>query len=245
MPGGPARIPSPWRCWSASTSGPCTPTRWPRRCASGPSRRASVSTTGPCTPSSSRWRSGAHQGHRHHPGGQAPGADRLRDHRRRARGDGRLAHRAHRRAGQGIPALHGRPVFHAALDPDDALRALRRRAECYVKLAGLRAAMKAATRGRAAAPVRAGSRVRGGAAGRRAAVRQGLIDEIETSTLEGLDMWRSFHDEGIDPAEVNFSFELPLTLKNDPGPRVAARGPGSHNHEPDPRGPTPEAAPTA
>ena len=40
----------------------CTPTRWPRPCASGPSRRASVSTTARSTPWSSRSRRRASSG---------------------------------------------------------------------------------------------------------------------------------------------------------------------------------------
>jgi hypothetical protein len=35
----------------------------------------------------------------------------------------------------------------------------------------------------------------------------GLIDEMATGTLEGLDMWRMFHTEGFDPEEVHFSFD--------------------------------------
>ena len=52
----------------------------------------------------------------------------------------------------------------------------------------------------------------------------GLVDEISTGTLEGLDMWRLFHTEGFNSEEVHFTFDH-RSPENDPGPRVAPRGP--------------------
>ena len=36
----------------------------------------------------------------------------------------------------------------------------------------------------------------------------GLIEDMESDDLEGLDMWRLFHTEGFDPEEVEFTFKL-------------------------------------
>ena len=35
----------------------------------------------------------------------------------------------------------------------------------------------------------------------------GLVDEISSGTLDGLDAWRMFHTEGFDPKEVHFTFD--------------------------------------
>jgi hypothetical protein len=36
-----------------------------------------------------------------------------------------------------------------------------------------------------------------------------LVDAIAGGTLEGLEMWRSFHSADFDPDAVHFTFELP------------------------------------
>ena len=36
-----------------------------------------------------------------------------------------------------------------------------------------------------------------------------LVDDMESGRLQGMDMWRHFHTEGFDPAEVEFNFERP------------------------------------
>jgi len=92
--------------------------------------------------------------------------------------------------------------FVGALHPDDALQALRERAEALgFKLAGLRGSMKAAKdaglprlfeleveyeEGQLAAELRFVKR---------------LIEDIETNNLDGMEMWKSFHDEGTIPLE--------------------------------------------
>ena len=36
-----------------------------------------------------------------------------------------------------------------------------------------------------------------------------LVEEISAGTLEGLDLWRTFHTDGFNPEEVEFKIELP------------------------------------
>ena len=37
----------------------------------------------------------------------------------------------------------------------------------------------------------------------------GLIDDMASGRLEGMDMWSAFHTEGFNAEEVEFTFELP------------------------------------
>ena len=37
----------------------------------------------------------------------------------------------------------------------------------------------------------------------------GLIDDMVSGRLQGMDMWGAFHAEGFDAEEVEFTFELP------------------------------------
>jgi DNA-binding PadR family transcriptional regulator len=92
--------------------------------------------------------------------------------------------------------------FIAALDPDDALRALHERADVLTfKLAGLRGSMTAARQ--AGLPRLFELEVEYEEGQLEAELRfvRGLIDDIENKALEGLDMWRAFHDEGAIPLE--------------------------------------------
>ena len=88
--------------------------------------------------------------------------------------------------------------FMAALDPDDALRALRERADGLgFKLAGLRGSMKAA---RATGLPRLFELEVEYEEGQLVAELQfvnRLIADIETKALEGMEMWKGFHDETI------------------------------------------------
>ncbi len=98
--------------------------------------------------------------------------------------------------------------FIGALDPDDALGALRERADVLrFKLAGLRGAMKAARD--AGLPRLFGLEAEyeeGQLVGELKFVK-GLIDDIETATLDGINMWKAFHDEGLIPLE-GVAFQL-------------------------------------
>ena len=108
------------------------------------------------------------------------------------------------------PAFMAGLSFLPALDPDDALAALRRRADALtVMLVSLRGVEKAARE--AGLP-----RIFGLEAeyeeGQLAAERKfvsALADEMQSGTLEGLDLWRLFQSDEFDPEEVHFSFDLP------------------------------------
>ncbi|MGO8860953.1 MAG: PadR family transcriptional regulator [Acidimicrobiales bacterium] len=108
------------------------------------------------------------------------------------------------------PAFMAGLSFLPALDPDDALAALRRRADALtVQLVSLRGVEKAARE--AGLP-----RIFGLEAeyeeGQLVAERKfvtALADEMQSGTLEGLDLWRLFQSDEFDPEEVHFSFELP------------------------------------
>jgi DNA-binding PadR family transcriptional regulator len=108
------------------------------------------------------------------------------------------------------PAFMAGLSFLPALDPDDALAALRRRAEALtVKIVALRGVEKAARD--AGLP-----RIFGLEAEyeeRQLEAEQkfvtALADEMASGTLEGLDLWRLFQSDEFDPEEVHFNFELP------------------------------------
>jgi DNA-binding PadR family transcriptional regulator len=99
--------------------------------------------------------------------------------------------------------------FLAALGPDDALQALRMRAEALgFRLAGIRGSMRAA---RDVGLPRLFS-LEGEFEEQQMATElhfvQGLIKDIASGDLEGLEMWKTFHVDGINPMEgVDFSPE--------------------------------------
>jgi len=108
------------------------------------------------------------------------------------------------------PAFMAGLSFIPALDPDDALAALRRRAESLVvKLAGLRGVEKAARE--AGLPRIFGLEAEYEELQLAAELKfvTALADEMQSGTLEGLDMWRMFQSDEFDPEEVNFTFDLP------------------------------------
>jgi DNA-binding PadR family transcriptional regulator len=108
------------------------------------------------------------------------------------------------------PAFMAGLSFIPALDPDDALAALRRRAEALtVKIAALRGVEKAARD--AGLP-----RIFGLEAEYEELLLVAeqkfviaLADEIQSGTLEALDLWRKFQSDDFDPEEVHFTFDLP------------------------------------
>jgi DNA-binding PadR family transcriptional regulator len=114
------------------------------------------------------------------------------------------------------PAFMAGLSFLPALDPDDALAALRRRADALtVKLVSLRGVEKAARE--AGLP-----RIFGLEAeyeeGQLLAERKfvtALADEMQSGSLEGLDLWRLFQSDEFDPEEVHFSFDLPNETSKD------------------------------
>jgi DNA-binding PadR family transcriptional regulator len=112
--------------------------------------------------------------------------------------------------GKEYPAFMAGLSFLPALDPDDALAALRHRAEMLtVKLASLRGVEKAARD--AGLPRIFGLEAEYEEGQLVAELRfvTSLTEEMENGTLEGLDLWRRFQTEDFDPEEVHFTFELP------------------------------------
>jgi DNA-binding PadR family transcriptional regulator len=106
------------------------------------------------------------------------------------------------------PAFMAGLSFIPSLDPDDALAALRARADALkMKVVGIRSAMKAASEAGLPRLFELESEYEEQQLTAELKFVNGLIDEMATGTLEGLDMWRMFHTEGFDPEEVHFSFD--------------------------------------
>jgi DNA-binding PadR family transcriptional regulator len=108
------------------------------------------------------------------------------------------------------PAFMAGLSFIAALDPDDALAALRRRAETLmVKLVAMRSAMQAAHDAGLPRLFELESEYEERVLTAELSYVKALVQEMADGTLEGLDMWRLFQTEDFDPEEVHFTFELP------------------------------------
>ena len=101
--------------------------------------------------------------------------------------------------------------FLAALTPDDVLRALRTRAEALTfKLAQLRGGIRVAHD--VGLPRLFGLESEYEEQQMEAELHfvNGLVKEIESGDLEGLDLWKAFHADGPNPLEgVVFNFDLP------------------------------------
>jgi DNA-binding PadR family transcriptional regulator len=108
------------------------------------------------------------------------------------------------------PAFMAGLSFLPSLPPDEALMALRSRADALkVKLAAMRGAMKA---GREAGLPRLFELEAEYEEQQLAAELKfvtSLADEMYRGELEGLDMWRAFHTDEFNAEEVEFKFELP------------------------------------
>jgi DNA-binding PadR family transcriptional regulator len=108
------------------------------------------------------------------------------------------------------PAFQAGLSFLPALDPDDALAALRRRAEALtMKLVAMRGAMQAATDAGLPRIFELESEYEERALSAEYAFVRALVEEMENGTLEGLEMWRLFQTEDFNPEEVHFTFDLP------------------------------------
>jgi len=100
--------------------------------------------------------------------------------------------------------------FLPALSPDDALMALRARAEgLSVKLASMKGAMDVATKVGLPRLFELEAEYELGQLTAELKFVNGIVTEMEAGTLEGLDMWRLFHAEGFDPERLSFKFEFP------------------------------------
>ena len=108
------------------------------------------------------------------------------------------------------PAFQAGLSFLPALDPDDALAALRHRAEALsMKLVAMRGAMQAARDAGLPRIFELESEYEERTLSAEVAFVRALVEEMENGTLEGLEMWRLFQTEDFDPEEVHFTLELP------------------------------------
>jgi DNA-binding PadR family transcriptional regulator len=108
------------------------------------------------------------------------------------------------------PAFMAGLSFIPALDPDDALAALRRRSEALtMRLVAMRGAMKAARDAGLPRLFELESEYEEQVLTAELSFVKGLVEEMADGTLEGLDMWRLFQTEDFDPEEVHFTFDLP------------------------------------
>ena len=108
------------------------------------------------------------------------------------------------------PAFMAGLSFIAALSPDDALAALRRRAEALVvRLAGLRGAVKATRDAGLPRVFELEAEYEERLMAAELDYVKSIAEAMSTETLDGLEMWRRFHAEDFDPDEVHFTMELP------------------------------------
>ena len=108
------------------------------------------------------------------------------------------------------PAFMAGLSFLPSLPPDEALAALRSRGEALkVKLAAMRGAMKAAREAGLPRIFELESEYEEQQLRAELKFVTGLVDEMASGELEGLDMWRMFHTEGFNAEEVEFTFDLP------------------------------------
>lgn len=99
--------------------------------------------------------------------------------------------------------------FVAALDPLDALQALHDRAQALgFRLSALRGTMKAAHEAGLPRLFELECEYEVGQLGAELDFVRGLVRDIETGNLEGLDLWRAFHEnEGATGDMVNVRFD--------------------------------------
>jgi DNA-binding PadR family transcriptional regulator len=110
------------------------------------------------------------------------------------------------------PAFMAGLSFIPAMGPDDALMALKSRADALsVKVAGLRGAMDAAKKAGLPRIFELEAEYEEAQLAAELKFVKGLVKEMEEGTLEGLDIWRAFHTEGFNAEEVNFQFDFDIT----------------------------------
>ncbi len=108
------------------------------------------------------------------------------------------------------PAFMAGLSFLPALDPDDALAALRRRSETLtMRLVAMRGAMQAAHDAGLPRIFELESEYEERVVTAELAFVKALVDDMADGTLEGLELWRLFQTEDFNPEEVHFTFDLP------------------------------------
>jgi DNA-binding PadR family transcriptional regulator len=106
------------------------------------------------------------------------------------------------------PAFMAGLSFIPALTPDDALAALRRRAEALtVRRSALRSALKTAREAGLPRVFELEAEYEENQFSAELKFVNGLIDDIDTGSLDGLTLWQQFHIEGFKPEEVHFTFD--------------------------------------
>jgi len=109
------------------------------------------------------------------------------------------------------PAFMAGLSFIPSLHPDDALAALRARADALkMKVVAIRSAMKAAHEAGLPRIFELETEYEEQQLAAELKFVNGLVDDMTAGTLEGLDMWRMFHTEGFNPEEVQFNFDTNL-----------------------------------
>jgi DNA-binding PadR family transcriptional regulator len=100
--------------------------------------------------------------------------------------------------------------FLPALDPDDAIAALRRRAEALAfKLSAVRGTRKAAREAGLPRLFDIEGEYEESQLSAELTFVSGLLEELSTGSFEGMELWRHFHTEGFNAEEVEFTFDLP------------------------------------
>jgi DNA-binding PadR family transcriptional regulator len=108
------------------------------------------------------------------------------------------------------PAFMAGLSFLPSLPPDEALMALRARADALrLRLVTMRGAMKAAEEAGLPRIFELEGEYELGQQAAELKFVTGLIEEMTSGALEGMELWRMFHTEGFDAEEVEFTFELP------------------------------------
>jgi len=108
------------------------------------------------------------------------------------------------------PAFMAGLSFIPSLPPDDALIALRARADALkMKLAGMEGTMKAARDAGLPRLFELEGEYEQQQLTAELTFVIGLVEEMSSGQLEGLEMWRAFHADGFNPEEVHFNFEPP------------------------------------
>jgi DNA-binding PadR family transcriptional regulator len=108
------------------------------------------------------------------------------------------------------PAFMAGLSFLASLPPDEALMALRSRADALrIRLLGMRSTMKATQEAGLPRLFELEGEYEEAQMAAELKFVTALIDDMASGRLQGMDMWGAFHTEGFNPEEVEFNFELP------------------------------------
>lgn len=108
------------------------------------------------------------------------------------------------------PAFMTALSFLPSLPPDEALAALRSRAFALkLKLVQMRGAMKAAKQAGLPRLLELEAEYEEQQVAAELKFVNALIEDMSAGTLEGLEMWGTFHAEELNSDEVGFTFDLP------------------------------------